>query len=300
MNLLVNLYNEPRISQNNKRPINPLVMDNSMENIIVPYDFTERADCAVKHASHVARNMKAEVILLHIVKKESQSAEAAQKLEGVAAQFAQDENCPVRYIVREGSIFTTINEVVAEQNSAFVVMGTHGMKGMQKITGSWALKVIVGCHVPYLIVQKDPEYSTPTKILFPVDYKIESKEKLKWLPILSYINKIKVVLFGQQGNGPMYDNPTRANMNFCKHYLEDHDIDCTVEWVDEKGSFMEQSLKHCVENKMDIIMITTTRDIAFHDYILGAYEQTIIANQAGIPVFVVNPRTDVKLVYSNF
>ncbi len=98
----------------------------------------------------------------------------------------------------------------------------------------------------------------------------------------------------------MYDNPTRANMNFCKHYLEDHDIDCVVEWVDEKGSFMEQSLKHCVDNKMDIIMITTTRDIAFHDYILGAYEQTIIANQAGIPVFVVNPRTDVKLVYSNF
>ena len=124
-----------------------------MENIIVPYDFTEKADCAVKHAAVVARNMKAEVVLLHIVKKESQNAEAAQSLDGVVAQVAQDENISCRYIVREGSIFTTINEVVDEEGSSLVVMGTHGMKGMQKITGSWALKVIVGRHVTYLIVQ---------------------------------------------------------------------------------------------------------------------------------------------------
>ncbi len=271
-----------------------------MENIVVPYDFTDRADCAVRHAAHIARNMKAEVILLHIVKKAAQSAEAENKLQGLCAQFAQDLKTDFRFIVKEGTIFDTINEVVSDENSQLVVMGTHGMKGMQKITGSWALKVIVGCHVPYLIVQKDPEYSTPTTILFPVDYKIESKEKLKWMPILSYVNKIKVVLFGQQGNGPMYDNPTRANMNFCKHYLDDHNIENDSVWVDEKGSFLELSLKYCEEHKMDIIMITTTRDIAFHDYILGAYEQTVISNSAGIPVFVVNPRTDVKMVYSNF
>lgn len=271
-----------------------------MENIIVPYDFTEKADCAVKHASHIARNMKAEVVLLHIVKKENQTAEAANRLDGLVAQIAQDENVACRYVVREGSIFTTINEVVAEQNSTLVVMGTHGMKGMQKITGSWALKVIVGCHVPYLIVQKDPDYSVPTRVLFPVDYKLETKEKLKWMPILSYVNKLHVTFFGQQGNGPMFDNPTRANMNFCKHYLEEQNIDCDVVWADEKGSFLELSLKYCEEHNMDVIMITTTRDIAFHDYLLGAYEQTVISNSAGIPVFVVNPRQDVKLVYSNF
>lgn len=271
-----------------------------MENIIVPYDFTEKADCAVKHAAVVARNKKAEVVLLHIVKKESQNAEAAQSLDGVAAQVAQDENVSCRYIVREGSIFTTINEVVDEEGSSLVVMGTHGMKGMQKITGSWALKVIVGCHVPYLIVQKDPEYSKPIRVLFPVDYKLETKEKLKWMPLLSYIGKLKVVFLGQQGNGPMFDNPTRANMNFCKHYLEDLNIDCESVWTDEKESFLKMSLKYCEENNMDIIMITTTRDIAFHDYLLGAYEQTIISNSAGVPVFVANPRPDVKLSYSNF
>ena len=275
-------------------------MENVSENIIVPYDFTEKADCAVKHASIMAKNLNAEVVLLHIVKKEDQSSEASSKLDGVVAQFQADNGVKTSYVVREGNIFKTINEVVAEMKSLVVVMGTHGMKGMQKITGSWALKVIVGCHVPYLIVQKDPDYSTPANVLFPVDYKLESKEKLKWVDLLSSIGNVKIVLFGQQGNGPMYDNPTRANMMFCKRYLEEKNIAYDSIWVDEKGSFLELSLKYAEEHKIDVIMITTTRDIAFHDYILGAYEQTVISNSAEIPVFVVNPRTDVKLVYSNF
>lgn len=275
-------------------------MSNYSDSIIVPYDFTEKADYAIKHAAIMAKNMNAEVILLHIVKKASEAAEAEGKLVEVANKFTAELGATVKHITREGTIFKTINEVVDELKSVCVVMGTHGMKGMQKLTGSWALKVIVGCHVPYLIVQKEPCYNEVSDILFPVDYKLETKEKLKWVSMLSYLSKIKVSLLGQQGNGPMYDNPTKANMSFCKKYLAEREIDFDTVWLDQRGSFYELSLKYAKEHNSDIIMITTTRDIAFHDYILGAYEQTIIANEAEIPVFVVNPRSEVKLAYQNF
>lgn len=275
-------------------------MESYSDTIIIPYDFTEKADCAVNHAALIAKNMEAQLILLHIVKKEAQTAEAETALSAVAQRVKDEKGITAVPLIREGTIFKTINEVVDEKKSVLVVMGTHGMKGMQKITGSWALKVIVGCHVPYLIVQKDPAYATPANVLFPVDHKSETKEKLKWVSMLCYVNNIKVSLFGQQGNGPMYDNPAKANMSFCKRYLEERDIDYDTVWVDKKGSFYELSLKYAQENGIDIIMITTTRDIAFHDYMLGAYEQTIIANEAQIPVFVVNPRSEVKLGYTNF
>lgn len=275
-------------------------MSTYSDSIVVPYDFTEKADFAIQHSAIMARNMNAEVILLHIVKKENMAAEAESKLDEVAKQASEKYNVTVKHITREGTIFKTINEVVEELKSILVVMGTHGMKGMQKFTGSWALKVIVGCHVPYLIVQKEPNYSDVADILFPVDHKPETKEKLKWVSMLSYISKIKVSLLGQQGNGPIYDTPTKANMSFCKKYLSEREIACETVWVDERGSFYELSLQYAKEHHSDIIMITTTRDIAFHDYILGAYEQTIIANEAEIPVFVVNPRSEVKLGYQNF
>lgn len=275
-------------------------MSTYSETVVVPYDFTEKADSAIRHAAIIAKNMGAEVLLLNIVKKEDEISAADAKLAEIAQKFTTDCGVTVKHIVREGTIFKTINEVVEELKGVLVVMGTHGMKGMQKITGSWALKVIVGCHVPYLIVQKDPCYTEKSTILFPVNSKLESKEKLKWVSMLSYLSNIKVVLFAQKGNGPMYDNPTRANMVFCKRYLEEREIQSEDVWVDQKGSFYEQSLKYAQETGIDVIMITTTRDISFHDYLLGAYEQTIIANEAQIPVLVVNPRAEVKFGYTNF
>ncbi len=254
----------------------------------------------MKHAAIIAKNMNAEVVLLHIVKKEDLSAETEPKLVEEAGKFASSLGVQVRPLIKEGTIFKTINEVVEELNAALVIMGTHGMKGMQKITGSWALKVIVGCHVPYLIVQKDPCYETPARILFPVNQQIETKEKLKWVSMLRYLTDIKVLLFGQVGNGPIYDGPTKANMVFCRNYLENRDIEVESVLREERGSFYDLSMKYAVENKVDVVMITTTRDISFHNYILGTYEQTIIANEAQIPVFVVNPRSEVKLGYTQF
>ena len=47
-------------------------------------------------------------------------------------------------------------------------MGTHGMKGMQKLTGSWALKVIVKSKVPFIVVQDPPaDQERYHNIVFP-------------------------------------------------------------------------------------------------------------------------------------
>ena len=40
----------------------------------------------------------------------------------------------------------------------------------------------------------------------------------------------------------------------------------------------------------DAILLMTTRDIGFTDYVLGPQEQYIIANNERIPVICINPR----------
>ena len=62
-------------------------MGSYTDTIIVPYDFTEKANCAVKHAAIVAKNMNAELVLLHIVKKESQQSEFYGQLESIAEKI---------------------------------------------------------------------------------------------------------------------------------------------------------------------------------------------------------------------
>lgn len=275
-------------------------MSTYSDSIIVPYDFTDKADFAIRHASIMAKNLGAEVVLLNIIKEGDDASGTEERLAKIAAKFSDELGVAISGISRVGTIFKTINEVVEEMKSALVVMATHGMKGMQKVTGSWALKVIVGCHVPYLIVQKEPEYHEVSNVLFPVDYKMETKEKLKWVSMLQHLNNINVCLFYQLGNGPGYDNPTTANLKFCMKYLSERGISYEAMRASEKGSFHELSMNYAKEKNIDVIMITTTRNISFHDYLLGAYEQSVIANEAGVPVFVVNPVAKVKTLYQNF
>ena len=276
-------------------------MESTSNTLLIPYDFTEIADKAVAHAVALCGKMDTGIVLLHIVKKEALVSEQLALLQKIAEDIEKNKGVKVTPIVRDGTIFKTINKVVEELNCLLVVMGTHGMKGVQKLTGSYALKVIVGSKIPYLVIQEAPSYKDAINILFPVDHKIETKEKLKWLGFLSKISNVHVVLFATTGKDGVIDVPTKANVVFCKKYLEERDIKYSIELSELIHSIHEQILMAAKKVKADMIVIMTTRDIAFHDYVLGASEQFIIANEDKMNVFVVNPRTDLmKFGYGNF
>ena len=42
-----------------------------MSVILVPFDFTEVANCAVDHAANIAKDLEIPVVLLHIINKDT-------------------------------------------------------------------------------------------------------------------------------------------------------------------------------------------------------------------------------------
>jgi nucleotide-binding universal stress UspA family protein len=267
-------------------------MESLMHSILVPYDFTDEAFYASAHAVNLSYVLKTNITLLHIVKRKSEISDTEKKLKEEAAKIEKRLNVKPEILVREGSIFKTINEVAEELESAIVVMGTHGMRGLQKLTGSWALKVIIGSRVPFLVVQEPPQKKDYTKIVFPVDFKSENKEKLRWAEYMSRFFKTKVYLLSSTSRDGGVDNRTKANVVFCKNFLEEKNIDYELILAKHKTSFSQETIDFAKDNNADIIIIMTTRDIAFHDYVMGAQEQYIISNSAKVPVMVINPRTD--------
>ncbi|MFO8001881.1 MAG: universal stress protein [Marinilabilia sp.] len=267
-------------------------MESLMHSILVPYDFTEVGYYAISHAVNLSHVLNTNITLLHIVKKESESDEAKEKLKSDALKAEKDFGVRPEILVKEGTIFKTINQVSEELENVMVVMGTHGMKGLQKLTGSWALKVIVGSRVPFLVVQEPPRKKDFTRIVFPVDFKSENKEKLRWAEYMARYFKTKIFLFSSSAKDGGVDNRTKANVVFCKNFLEEKNIDYELVLAKSKSTFSQETIDFAKNNDADLIIIMTTRDIAFHDYVLGANEQYIIANSARVPVLVINPRTD--------
>jgi nucleotide-binding universal stress UspA family protein len=275
-------------------------MEKTKGSLLVAWDFSQVASYALDHACIFARNMNAKVQLLHVVKKEGQIEDAVNKLNEIAEKASIKSDIEVTALVKVGSIFTTINEVAKEESAELVLMGTHGIKGMQKFTGSWALKVIVGSRIPFVVVQDAPKKETYDTVVLPIDFKKENKEKLSWAELMGKLFKAKMRIVTPETSESITLQRTKANLIFAQKYLESRGVDYEIDTVDCKDDFAIETIDFAKNIEADLILIMTTKNISFQDYVLGANEQYVIANTANIPVMCVNPRTDLTKYGSFF
>ena len=258
--------------------------------IIVPWDFTHTTRNALLHVIKLTDNTP--IILLNIVKKEKEVADAKVELEKAKTEIVETYNVTVDAEVRVGSIFSTITEYANEVDALLVMMGTHGIKGMQKLTGSWALKVISTSSVPFIVVQGEPKTDEYSSIVVPIDYRPENKQKLKWVNYLAGNFNSKVHILEPNSSDPLITQKIKNNLQFAKKYFEGKKIDYEITKSMAKGSFAKQTLDFARYINADIIAIVITKDLTINDYVFGADEQQIIANDLEIPVLCINPRSD--------
>jgi hypothetical protein len=79
-------------------------------------------------------------------------------------------------------------------------------------------------------------------------------------------------------------------MRFTEKYFKNKEVDYEIFTAEPKTNFADQTIEFARKAQADLILIMTTKAINYADYIMGASEQHIIANEAKIPVMCVNPR----------
>jgi len=269
-------------------------MEENKKLIVVPWDFTHVAEHALAHAVKISRMVGNDIALLHIVDPGIKAAEETAKKNKL--QKIVDENCAkynarISWHISKGSIFSAIADFANDHDASLVVMGTHGMKGMQKLTGSWALKVIVKSKIPFIVVQDPPaDQERYHNIVFPIDFRAENKEKMKMAIFMGKYFDSKIHLLVAETVDKSLAKKTKINLNFGIKYLIQNGIEYEIHEV-HKGNFAQQTLDFAISIKADLILIVTTKNITFADYVVGASEQYMIANSSKIPVCCVNPMT---------
>ena len=269
-------------------------MEEDKKLIVVPWDFSHVADHALAHAVKIGRMVSNDICLLHIVDNSitpKAHLEKVNHLKKLIDENGKKYNIPISYHISKGSIFSAIAEYVNEVGASLVVMGTHGMKGMQKLTGSWALKVIVKSKVPFIVVQDPPaDQDRYHNIVFPVDFRGENKEKIKMAIFMGKYFDSKIHMVVSVSTDKNIQKKTKINLNFAIKYLIQNNIDYEIHDM-PKGNISQQTIDFAQKINADLILIVTTKNITFADYVVGASEQYIIANSSRIPVCCVNPMT---------
>ena len=265
--------------------------------IIVPWDFSDVAQYALDHAILFSKTIHGQIFLLHITKSDKEIEQASHVLDQIAKETQKKSKILPHVMVQTGNIFKSITKIANDNHAKFVIMGTHGIKGMQKFTGSFALKVIAGTNTPFIVVQEPPQKDTIKNILFPVDNTKENKQKLKQARILAkYYSDLKFYLtMPEKISSDHTKHIIKNNIGYITHFFKQNMIDYEIVNVADTESFSDATLKFAAENNPDLIVILTTKNINFQDYVLGAEEQKIIANPYKVPVMCVNP---MKIKYS--
>lgn len=266
-------------------------METSKKPILVPWDFTKIAEYALEYAVKIAKNEGNEIHVLHIAKKAEEVEKLAGMLEIMAVEAFKKFNIKPKVIVKEGNIFTSIGEVAEDIKAELVVMGTHGIRGMQKLTGSWALKVIASSKIPFIIVQAPPVETRFESIVFPIDFKKENKEKVQWLVNLYQMFRPRIHILKTKNTDVRLVKNVNANIAFTKMILDQKNVEYEIVTAEGKKSFAKETIDYAQQIDAELILIMTTKNIGFTDYVFGADEQYIIANSAKIPVMCINPRS---------
>lgn len=272
-------------------------MEQERKSIMVTWDFSAVSYNALKHALKLAHILKNNIVLFHIVEEKSQEEEAGKKLEETVEEIKKDLGEELSYVVQQGNIFKEIADYASKEENKinFVVMGTHGMKGRQKLFGSWALRVIAGSAVPFIVVQDEPRQKDRyTDIVFPIDYKSESREKLQWAIFLGKYLNSKIHLFKAPVLDKNLQKKVNVNLNFAIRFLIQNNIDYEIHTCGKcsPAKFQKELLAFCKKINADLILITTTKHLTKVDYIFGAREQTLLSNNEKIPVMCVNPKSN--------
>lgn len=266
--------------------------DESVKKVLVALDLSELSEMVIENAAPHAKKLGINLEFVHIENSKSKQAEAKSKLKSLAEITEKKFDLKVETTLKEGNIYTTISDYANETKPSFIFMGTHGYTGLQKIFGSKALKVIVGTTVPFWVVQVPPKTHEIKNIVLPIDYTFESKEKLTVVKYLSYFHKFKVNIVTPNLKDQILRNKIKNNLIHVDKLLKEREIEYEIIIGADKGDIADAVIKVASNMNADLMIITTTKHIAWNDYLFGAPEQKVIPNEAKIPVICVNPRTD--------
>lgn len=275
-------------------------METEKSKILVPTDFSEVAENAVAHAAAIANKSGEEVWLLHVfdnnskstLKKQKEGIEhLLEKLGKLCEEYKTKYGVSFKFTLKEGSIFSTIGEVASEIGASIMVMGTHGVLGVQKIVGAYALKVVASSKIPVVIVQeKAPVNGTYLKLVSPIDGSVETKQKTLQTISLAKTLGAKVFLFRQKGYDDYLDDLITLNARFVEKYLSEHKVDYeVVDQAKNSKNFARDFIQFSKSIEADMIIILTTAEKGLKDIIIGPEEQAVINNEEQIPVMCVNP-----------
>ncbi len=269
-----------------------------MKKILVPTDFSEHAEYALKVAAQIARKNNSEIILLHMLELPQQAGDAIgsghnipeimlfknkaiSNLEDLMdAEYLNGLN--VSEIVQFEKAFEGILAVSKKNDIDFIVMGSHGASGFQEMfIGSNTEKVVRYSDVPVLVIKGDTGEFTANNFVFASTFSDEIKKPFyKLLDFASGFNShLNLVMI----NTPNSFRPTHIAEKIMEDFMKDYNYSNYSLHIYNDVNVEKGILNFSTKVKADLIGMCTHGRTGFAHFFNGSISEDLV-NHAVRPV----------------
>ncbi len=273
-----------------------------MKKIIVPVDFSEYSENALKVASKIANKQNAELVVVHMMglsdavltKDNSSSMEGMFFIKLTQKRFEDFldkdylEGITVHQTVKNYTVFSELDDVAKEHEADLIVMGSHGSSGLSEMfVGSNTEKVVRTSQTPVLVIKESSNFDVETAV-FACDFKQESIPAFK--KVVNLFNaleiKAKLVYINLPGENYLSTNQIEQRIvDFIVHLkgvsLKPEDITIYADYTVEKGIF-----NYAKRVKADIISLPTHGRRGLAHFFSGSIGEDVV-NHSKLPVLSV-------------
>ena len=272
-----------------------------MKKILFPTDFSETANNAFLYALNLAKSIDAQVYVLHVYELPmitgSLSAGLIQNVYETVElgsfdnfkdnipQLRQiaDENglneIPIKFILEEGNFLYILREIIGEESVDFVVMGTDGNTGIEKMLfGSNTINAITSMKVPILSVPHGMSFKGFKNIGFTTVFDQKDKDALKYLIEIANRHHAKIHCMHVSKDG-------KFNQQAMKDWQDQFAGDPIVFEVYHDADPVNAVLDFIKEKQIDLLTVVS-RNKGFFDKIFSPGFTKKIANKNITPLFV--------------
>lgn len=273
-----------------------------MKNILVPTDFSDCARTAEAIGLEIAQKANSEIHFLHLLRtpvdwvKLSLEKEKLYPETKVLIGHAKSELEKLRKRAEKmglkAQVFLVFNkgreeidQHIKEHQHDFIVMGSHGTRGIREIIGSNTQKVVRYSHAPVLVVKERPKKFEIKNIVFAANF--EEDVHGPFLKVLEFANLMQAQIHLLYVNMPFQFKETdqiESSMHpFLKKCPKGTCSINTYNALNEESGI--QKFSEAI--KADMIALTTHGKTGFMKMISPSITESLV-NHAKVPVLSVN------------
>lgn len=288
-------------------------MNVQIRNVLVPTDFSELGNNALRAAIDICRRNQATLHLIHVVESRYIITEPGGELSlpSIVSQIDADARAMLynmyESVIRVAGIavqihmptgipFDEICKSADEMPIDMIIMGAHGASGFREyFIGTTAYNVIRNTTKPVLTIPHSFTGSGFERILFPVRPVPGVKDKFEFLHSIldeKTVKEIHVAVLAEDGHhdellsnkDELYDVvkfmkqhhlPHKKDVYYCKNYAE-------------------KVLELAAMQPCDLIVINATLDYKWTQFFIGPYTQQVV-NHSRMPVLCYRNAVNVPL-----